>query len=141
MQCLNLEDNLKISQIYLPHGISNWKGCSLGINNQMGDKQARRIHSCSVKTMIIWVETGGGWADRVQRAHGRFCSEAAKMKQWWVSLSSFLRLDFNFLMLFSVSRAEPMLLSVSASSRGKRLHLSRLKGETTTAQAHRSPSQ
>lgn len=43
MQCLNLEDNLNISQTHSPHGVSEWKGCSLGINNQMGGKQRRQI--------------------------------------------------------------------------------------------------
>lgn len=48
----------------------------------------RHVHSCSVKTMIIWAGTGEGGADRAQRALGRLCLDAAKTKQWWVSLSS-----------------------------------------------------
>lgn len=135
-QCLNLEDNLKISQIYLPHGISDWKGCSLGINNQMGDKQSetRSLLFCKNNDNM-----GRDW-----RRRGWQSPENS-----WETLLGCCKdktmvgvLVFNFncsnaVFIASCWSHAPQWESIF--QRDKRLHLSLLKGDTSTALAHRGP--
>lgn len=64
---------------------------------------------------------GEGWADKVPRdtRSGKFCLEAVKTKEWCLSLSSCLKLDFNFLMLVSLPQTEPILLLNARASSNK----------------------
>lgn len=100
VQCLNLGDNLDIPQTHWPHGVSEWKGCSLGINNQMRGKQVR--HSRVIDFFffkLLWLEKDGLIEPREPQAPGNSSLEGDKNKIMVVCPCPFLSLYFNFLRL------------------------------------------
>lgn len=106
VQCLNLEDNHNISQTHSPHGVSEWKGCSLGIKNQMGGKQGRQLPGLLFKKSGRDQRTGWLRLAREPGAQGNSPLEGENHTMV-VCPCPFPRLHFNFLRLVSSPHSAP----------------------------------
>lgn len=107
MQCLNLEDNLNISQTHSPHGVSEWKGCSLGINNQMGGKQRRQILGLLIFFFFKWQRLRPESLELTGILNLRVINTTMAVCPWPFLFFPFI---FNLLRLVSSSHFAPVVL-------------------------------